>query len=187
MHGEKIMPIIKVWCLPCMSENELNQLYNVIVNAVESISELGLKGQKAITVLFPTDSMALGLGEEVIIEVTGLFKKPERTPALRQRIARELGQAIAEVFPETKIECFIYSFDPAEGFWSSSETQNCSKCGGEIDYQKPIPMHVGCACSGISQDSFSCKQCGLLHWENGNPILNGQSFLINGKITHKHD
>jgi hypothetical protein len=120
-NGGNKLPVVKVWRLPKLSEKELNWFCQLIENAVERISELGLMEQNAITVLFPPDSMKNGLGEEIIVEVTGLFRKPERTPAVCQRLARELGQVVAQAFPKAKVECFIYLFDPAEGFWSSSE------------------------------------------------------------------
>ena len=114
------MPIIKVWCLPHLDEERLRYLYKKIVDAVEGVSELGIKGQSAITVLFPKDSMEFGLGEEIIIEVTGLFNKPERTFEVRQKLAEELGRAVSETFPRAKTECLVYPFDPADGFWSST-------------------------------------------------------------------
>jgi hypothetical protein len=51
------MPVIKVWCLPKVSERKLNQIFKGIVSAVESVPELGLNGEKNMTVLFPTDMM----------------------------------------------------------------------------------------------------------------------------------
>lgn len=111
------MPVIKVWCLPKVGERKLNQVFKGIVSAVESISELGLKGEQSMTVLFPTDMMKYGLGTEIIVEVTGLFVKPERTDGVRQRLAQAIGIVIKEAFPKAMVECFVFPFDLSQGFW----------------------------------------------------------------------
>lgn len=114
------MPIIKVWCLPAIDEPKLNELHQNIVRAVVDVPELGLKDEKDITCLFPPDMMKYGLGSEIVIEVTGLFEKPERTDEVRERLARYLVLSVQELFPETElVECFVYSFNPSQGFWSS--------------------------------------------------------------------
>ena len=115
------MPVIKVWCLPKQSEEELNRLFEAIVKAVEGISELKLKGERSMTVLFPTDAMAYGLGTEIIIEVMGLFEKPERTDEVRNRLARSLGIAVRKLFPLARVQCFVYSFNPSQGFWKGKK------------------------------------------------------------------
>jgi len=67
------MPVIKFWCLPSgQSQKKLEKFYQAILEAVVSIKGLGLT-QKAITVLFPTDHMIYGLGDEIIIEIGWLF------------------------------------------------------------------------------------------------------------------
>jgi hypothetical protein len=113
------MPVIKVWCLPKLSERKLNGVFKGIVSAVESVPELGLKGEKSMTVLFPTDAMKYGLGTEIIVEVTGLFVKPERTDEVRQRLAEEIGTTVKGLFPKAMVECFVFPFDPTQGFWTN--------------------------------------------------------------------
>lgn len=111
------MPVIKVWCLPMSTERKLKQVFESIVEAVEGVPELGLKGKYSMTVLFPPDMMKYGLGTEIIIEVTGLFIKPERNDEVRNRLAERLGMAVKEHFPKAMVECFVFPFDPAQGFW----------------------------------------------------------------------
>ena len=113
------MPVIKVWCLPQMTEEQLNKLHKNIVHAVVGITELGLKDESDMTCLFPPDMMRYGLGEEIIVEVTGLFEKPERSKNVRRLLAAMLGLRVKEIFPNAHIECFIYPFHPEQGFWSS--------------------------------------------------------------------
>lgn len=116
------MPIIKIWCLPAnQTEDDLNKLHMAIVDAVIGVSELGLKDQQDMTCLFPPDLMKYGLGEEIIIEVTGLFNKPERTDEVRQRLAMNLGEAVHALYPNAKVECTVEIIDPKKGFWTSAQ------------------------------------------------------------------
>ena len=112
------MPIITVWCLKPKEQKRFQKLCRKIVKAVVSVSELELE-EKDITVLFPKDHMKKGLEEEIIIDVSGLFEKPDRTPEVCQTLAKKLGQTVAEMFPKSKIECLVHTFNPANGFWTS--------------------------------------------------------------------
>jgi hypothetical protein len=111
------MPVVKVWCLPKLSQKKLEYLFVEIVRAVKKFPELNVKGERDMVVLFPTDAMKYGLGSEIIVEVTGLFVKPELTDGVRQRLAQALGITIKGLFPKAMVECFVYPFDPAQGFW----------------------------------------------------------------------
>jgi len=114
------MPVIKVWCLPAnQTEEKLNEVYQSIVSAVVGVSELGLKDQNDVTCLFVPDLMSYGLGDEIIVEICGLFKKPERTEEVRQRLAKNVGVAIKNFYPDAKIECFVSNFNHESGFWTS--------------------------------------------------------------------
>ena len=120
---EHWMPIIKVWCLPDnQSEEDLRKLHKTIVAAVVGVRELELNDQNDMTCLFPADLMKYGLGEEIIIEVTGLFERPERTDKVRQRLAMRLGKAVLTIYPKAKVECLVETFNPQRGFWTSANT-----------------------------------------------------------------
>lgn len=121
------MPIIKVWCLPQLEEVELNGLHKDIVGAVTSVHEFGFKDENDMTCLFPSDMMKYGLGSEIIVEISGLFEKPERTPRVIELLAFRVGLAVAQHFPKAKIECLVYSFNPDHRFWS---------CKSYDDYQR---------------------------------------------------
>jgi len=113
------MPVIKVWCLPKMTAVELNKLHKNIVTAVVSVKELGLSGEDDMTCVFPpSDMMYEGLGDKIIIEVTGLFKKPERTPMVQQQLAKVLSMTVFMMFPRALVECFVYPFNPIQKFYS---------------------------------------------------------------------
>jgi phenylpyruvate tautomerase PptA (4-oxalocrotonate tautomerase family) len=116
------MPVIKVWCLPLdQKQKDLKRLYSKIVKAVTSVSELDLKDGKDMTILFVPDLMEYGLGAEIIVEISGLFERPERTPEVLQRLAENVGSAVKELYPKAKVECFIYTFNPRQGFWTSDQ------------------------------------------------------------------
>lgn len=116
------MPVIKVWCLPSMEEERLNALHQAVVRGVCGVSELGLKDENDMTTLFPSDLMKFGLGTDIIVEITGLDDKPERTQEVRNRLAHNVGGAVREFFPEAKVECFVHPFNHDQnGFWSSHE------------------------------------------------------------------
>lgn len=132
------MPIITVWGLSEISERRMIKLYENIQEAVVfGIKELELM-PKDVTVLFPPDKMAYGLGDEIIVFVDGLFEKPERTDEVRSRLAEKIGKEIKFFFerhtseyevekPPIKmpksIEVFIRPFNPKTGFWLSQGSE----------------------------------------------------------------
>ncbi len=137
------MPVIKVWCLPSLNESELNQVFEDLVKAVEGVPELGLKGKDSITVLFPPDMMRFGLGTEIIIEVTGLFEKPERTEEVRNRLAEYLGKTIIKHFPSSMVECFVFPFNVKQGFWTRHKASQVCESSSEDSVKKYPPIAPG--------------------------------------------
>lgn len=115
------MPVIKVWCLPPgQTERDFKELHQAIVAAVVSVEKLGLKDENDMTCLFPPDQMQYGLGSEIIVEVTGLLVKKERTASVKQTLAWKLGEAVHDLYPKAKVECFVTSFDPeVDACWFS--------------------------------------------------------------------
>jgi len=113
-----VKPVIKVWCLPKSSERKLNQLFESIVQTMESFPELGLKGKDSMIVLFPPDMMKFGLGTEIVIEVTNLFLRTV-TVDIRDRLAQKLGMRLKKFFPKAMVQCNVYPFDPEQGFWTN--------------------------------------------------------------------
>lgn len=114
-------PVIKVWCLPIMTETNLKSLHRKIVAAVESVSVLGLKGEGSIVVLFPPDMMNYGLGSDIFIEITGLTIRPEWTQDVGRILAESVGRTIKGVIPRASVECVVSRSSSQDGFWSSEE------------------------------------------------------------------
>lgn len=96
-------PVIKVWCLPKLEEEKLREIHRAIVAVAE---ESGLKGENSIIVLFPTDMMMYGLGEEIYIEGDGF-----PVPSVTKPIAYHLSVAIGEFFPAAHVQCIINQLD----------------------------------------------------------------------------
>ena len=101
------MLVIKVWCLPAgQTEESLQKLHQSIVAGVASIPELGLKGQQDMTCLFPADLMTYCLGEEIIVEISGLYN-PERKVPVRFRLAECIGKRVKALYPKARVEVTI--------------------------------------------------------------------------------
>jgi hypothetical protein len=115
------MPIIMVLGTPNeMDQRQLERLCLALRDATALITELNLTHDQ-VSVFFPPDRLTKGLGEEIIINVVGLFDKPERTPDVRKRLAEMLVKAAqfylneAGFFPQL-VEAFVNPFDEKQGF-----------------------------------------------------------------------
>jgi len=86
----------------------------------KSYKIFGLKDETNMTNLFPPDQMQYGLGSEIIVEVSGLFVKPERTFEVKQLLGSTLGEAIKALYPKAKVEVFVITFNQEQdAFWVS--------------------------------------------------------------------
>lgn len=69
---------------------------------------------------------------------------------------------------------------------------NCTKCGGEINFQRPVTIRTSCRSFGTV---YPCVKCGLLHWLQGDEVhktvlaaenRGGQkAYLVEGEIVNK--
>lgn len=127
------MPIIKVYGVPdTMNEAlgsrvspetyqcVLGELCDSIRFGVASLPDLALTAND-VTVFFPTDRLQIGLGEEIIVEVTGLYEKPGRDEIVRRSLAELLARVVAGRLgwrlPQLKmVEVLISTFNPQSGF-----------------------------------------------------------------------
>ena len=58
------------------------------------------------------------VGRQVIVEISGLYERPERTEVVRVELARVVGEFIHKQYLRaTVIEVFVQSFNPTSGFW----------------------------------------------------------------------
>lgn len=106
------MPVIFIYGVPDkMPETTLLPLMADIKREVSNIEALGLT-EDQITIFFPRDHVAAGLGEEIIILVRGLFYKPIRTDAVRAGLAQKLvdrcSSFFIDIIPHSfLVECFL--------------------------------------------------------------------------------
>jgi len=105
-----VLVVIKVWCLPPnQAEDDLNRLHRVIVEAVTSVTELGLQGEDDLICLFPPDLMEYGLRKEIAVEINtdGLFENLEQTQEVYRRLRGCVRGSVQEFYPEAKVRCFV--------------------------------------------------------------------------------
>ncbi len=149
------MLVIKLWCLPTSDEEALRTLHKAVVAAVISITELGMKDENDMTVLFPPDMMKYGLGQEIIIEVTRLFNKPELNTVTRQKLSESLGKAVYSLYPSARVECFVNVHNPKQGFWSSA-IPNTDPVKRVVDNGNPLVTYADdFVTSQFTEDGFT--------------------------------
>jgi len=117
-----IKPVLKVWCLPSMSEEALNALHKDLVAASVSVEKLNLKGEEDLIVLFPADQMQYGLGSVVLLE----YSDPEaywKRYGVFEQLASNLGNAAKRHLPNAKfIQCLAATLDSrTRGEWTSEQ------------------------------------------------------------------
>lgn len=114
------MPILTVYGIPESMSADLPMMTKSLTNNIAGIKELNLMPSE-ISVFYPRDLMQEGLGEEIIVFVDGLFDKPERTEAVRKKLAETVAKNILMFIQGTNlVECLIRPFKPEQGFCSIS-------------------------------------------------------------------
>ncbi len=104
---------------------DLEGLIGQIQSEIASIPELELEASQ-VSVFFPRDLVQLGLGEEVIVSIQGLFEKPGRTPEIRQHLALSVASVIEnfawKYLPQCKlVEVSVNTFNPQTGGFSTAK------------------------------------------------------------------
>jgi hypothetical protein len=123
------MPVVKVWGLPHSLGNPqfsevLAEYRKSIIVAVLSVEALKLDDRRQVTVVFPAElTMNVVTADtdnlQLVVEISGLLKKRERTQDVRKRLAFTVGQVVQSWYPTAFVECFVESFDSRQGFWCS--------------------------------------------------------------------
>jgi len=116
------MPIISI-----IGDNLINlDCHDKIAQAVAVISELEITTQDVTVIGVPSNGADKhsAYGKIVIAKIEDLFEKQERNEAVRQRLAEAVGQVLKNKYPKAKIEVFITSFNPNQGFWMHTPGQD---------------------------------------------------------------
>lgn len=110
------MPVITVQGVLLRTlKRKLGKFCDDLMLATSEIPELQLT-KDDVSCFFPVDLLIKGLGEEIIITVDGLFIKQLQTDEVRRKLAISLAECGKKYFPKAKIECFVHTFDPDNGF-----------------------------------------------------------------------
>ncbi|MFH1967990.1 MAG: hypothetical protein ABIJ84_01230 [bacterium] len=82
------MPVLIVYGVPSnVGRDKLESLINVLRHEVGSMPTLS---PEAVSVFFPADLVEVGLGEELVCLVQGLFENPKRTTEFRRHLAEAI-------------------------------------------------------------------------------------------------
>jgi hypothetical protein len=111
------MPIITVSGIPrgCASDHQLTLLIEAIQRAASGVKQLKIHSD-AVTVFLPSDLVQAGLGEEIIVHVTGLLPKRERTARVKEDLLAAICGVLAafarQHLPACKlIEVFLLPYE----------------------------------------------------------------------------
>jgi len=115
------MPILTVYGISEKTTQErLSSFMLGLRQAVSSIKELEIKADQ-VSCFLPCDRFTAFRGEDIVIFVDSLLKKPRRTPEVRDTLAQKLVQTTRTFFPDaTLIECFVRSVSRSEIGFSST-------------------------------------------------------------------
>ena len=102
------MPVLIVYGIPTETDKETLEIFSELMRQrTADIEELGIEKEQ-VSIFFPQDLMAQGLGEEIIVFVDGLTEKPERTEQVKRKLVLNLVDEAHQSFPKaTLVECII--------------------------------------------------------------------------------
>ena len=94
------MPVLTIKGVPSVTNVEvLEDLIDTLAKVVGPALNLD---PSEVSIFFQADLVQHCLGEELVCEVTGLFQKPERTPAVRKSTFNEIAFVLG-VFAKTHL------------------------------------------------------------------------------------
>lgn len=99
-------PVLKVWCLPSLSEESIKTLHAELVGAAVSVNKLGLKDERDVIVLFPDDKMEYGLGSEILAEYADV-EADWKNRSEREQLAAKIGNVLKKHFPAAFVQCEV--------------------------------------------------------------------------------
>lgn len=103
--------MVKVWCLPRQTEEQIRVLHQALVEAVVKL-DIGIKGEDDMIFLFPQDMMEYGLGSEIEVEVSH-FSLRGAYELQKRALEATLKMILQQRFPSAHIQG---SFLPGEDF-----------------------------------------------------------------------
>lgn len=162
-----IKPVLKVFGLPIMLEDQMIELHANLVAAAVSIKEFGLKDERGLIIVFSADSMKYGLGSEILIEYKDLADHWMRSGKLLVLLAAKLGGVMQRRFPSAFVQSEVTTGDGQHRYHWTSEQGGTRE---EVDricvaFQRDLPklekeMKQECYCETNAADHKGpCHYC----------------------------
>ncbi len=143
------MPVVTVYGVPPETPvQQLEKMINDLQFMIAGAKTMNIEPSD-VSVFFPSDLVRNGLGEEIIVFISGIYNKPERTQQVLRMVARRVGDIIKRsYFPNAMVEVFAQPVDSVL-CWSSQETCSCWKLDNLMNTHCPIHGTCNC-CHGCS-------------------------------------
>ncbi|MCX6754940.1 MAG: hypothetical protein NT068_00145 [Candidatus Nomurabacteria bacterium] len=128
------MPVIKIFrSVKDQKDTQISELKQEIKEVVVKIEALNLKEKNDVIVLFPYEASAVfeGEQEEIVVEISNLFNKKERTKEVIDKLLYNVGQLVEDYFPNARVQCTAESIDSTKNFYITPDDDE--KDGGEED------------------------------------------------------
>ena len=112
------MLVIKVFPLPLnLTENDLREIHLLTVEVAKSVPALKIKNENDMTVAFPRDLMAYGLGSDIAIEIVILPRADDRLldKSERDTLTYNLVSAVKAFFPKARVHSYILQWLQGDG------------------------------------------------------------------------
>lgn len=112
------MLLIKAWCLPQMTPEEMETLERNLVKELVNVAELNMLPVD-IACFFPSEIRKVYPGRQILIEVCGNFRRHTRIQMVRPHLETALNSGVHSCFPHARIILQIYPFSQQQLSWSS--------------------------------------------------------------------
>jgi len=120
MAAERIhMPVLVIYGInPRIDTTTRKNILHSLQMAVASVEELGVRKDE-VGVFMPSDLIEEGLGEEIVVHVSGIVTKSDSNPDVLHRLAAEIGTCLkVRYFRDADVKCFVFPSSPSNS-WSS--------------------------------------------------------------------
>lgn len=119
---KKVVPVIKVWRLPKLSNKGLEMLYNEIHRTMQGLTAFKIRIEDDLIVLFPDDRAPRTAETKVLVEFEDVLDRWMRNQSLLQNLAAALGNAVLKHTQDSAVQVNVSAGDAdISASWSSSQ------------------------------------------------------------------
>jgi hypothetical protein len=98
------MFVVKVWGLSSeLTEEQLRSLFDQILDLAKSIPELKVSSERDILVLYPSDRMVFGLGNDLYVEIHHTSLKDSKLSRIEHRFMWDLSNVLVRTVHPSQI------------------------------------------------------------------------------------